>query len=56
MNSRVTVRDEATGKTQLYTLVYPGGAATWVARDGQTETLTAVGILYQPEANGRFDL
>lgn len=81
MNSRVTVRDEVTGKTRVFTLVYPGqedisignlsiltpaGAAligliegetlSWITRDGQTKELTVVEILYQPEANGRFDL
>lgn len=81
MNSTVEVRDEATGRTQVFTLVYPGdenislgrlsiltpaGAAliglrkgeilTWITRDGQTKELSVVDILYQPEANGRFDL
>lgn len=81
MNSRVNVRDEVTGKTRVFTLVYPGdedisignlsiltpaGAAliglsegeplSWITRDGQTKELTVVEILYQPEANGRFDL
>lgn len=81
MNSRVTVRDEGSGKTQVYTLVYPGEAdistgklsiltpvgmaliglaqgdvSTWVTRDGQTKKLTVLEILYQPEADGRFDL
>lgn len=81
MNTRVTVREEGTGKTRMFTLVYPSdedisignlsiltpaGAAliglcegetlTWTTRDGQTKELTVVRILYQPEANGRFDL
>lgn len=81
MNSTVEVRDEKTGRTQIFTLVYPGdenislgrlsiltpaGAAliglrkgevlSWTTRDGQTRELTVVDILYQPEANGRFDL
>ena len=81
MNTRVIVRDEATGTTQMFTLVYPGdedisignlsvltpaGAAliglskgetlAWTTRDGQTREMTVVEILYQPEANGRFDL
>ncbi|MDA0701801.1 MAG: nucleoside diphosphate kinase regulator [Proteobacteria bacterium] len=81
MNSRVIVRDEGSGKTQIFTLVYPGEAdisvgklsvltpagtaliglaqgevATWVTRDGQTKKLTMVEVLYQPEADGRFDL
>lgn len=81
MNTRVTVRDEGTGRTRVYTLVYPGdedisignlsiltpvGTAliglsegetlAWTTRDGQEKELTVVEILYQPEANGRFDL
>ncbi len=81
MNSRVTVRDETNGKTQIFTLVYPvdedisignlsvltpagtaliglseGETLAWTARDGQTRELTVVAVLYQPEANGRFDL
>lgn len=81
MNTRVAVRDEGTGRTRVYTLVYPGdedisignlsiltpvGTAliglsegetlAWTTRDGQEKELTVVEILYQPEANGRFDL
>ena len=81
MNTRVIVRDEVTGKTRMYTLVYPGdedisignlsiltpaGAAliglskgetlAWTTRDGQEKELTVTEIVYQPEANGRFDL
>lgn len=81
MNSRVVVRNEATDRTQVLTLVYPGEAdisvgklsiltpagaaliglaegevATWATRDGQPKKLTLVEVLYQPEADGRFDL
>jgi regulator of nucleoside diphosphate kinase len=81
MNTRVIVREEGTGKTRTFTLVYPGdeniaignlsiltpaGAAliglaegetlAWITRDGQTKEMTVVEILYQPEANGRWDL
>lgn len=81
MNSRVILCDEGSGKTQIFTLVYPGEAdisvgklsaltpagaaliglaqsevAAWVTRDGQTKKLTVVEVLYQPEADGRFDL
>lgn len=81
MNTCVTVREEGTGKTRTFTLVYPGdedisignlsvltpaGTAliglsegetlAWIARDGETRELTVVEILFQPEANGRFDL
>ena len=33
-----------------------GETLAWTTRDGQTKELTVVEILYQPEANGRFDL
>jgi PAS domain S-box-containing protein len=33
-----------------------GEVATWVTRDGQTKKLTVAEVLYQPEADGRFDL
>ena len=33
-----------------------GETLAWIARDGQTRELTVVEILFQPEANGRFDL
>jgi len=81
MRSRVIVRDNDSGKEQIYTLVYPGeediaigyisiltpvGAAliglaegqslSWTTRDGRTKELTVRSILYQPEADGRFDL
>lgn len=81
MNARVTVRDEQSGKTRTFTLVYPkeedsrvgnlsvltpagvallglsaGDTATWTTRDGQTKRLTVCEVLYQPEADGRFDL
>lgn len=81
MNSRVKVRDEVTGNTRIFTLVYPGdedisignlsvltpvGAALiglsvgeileWTTRDGQDKEMTVIEILYQPEADGRFDL
>ncbi len=81
MNTRVSVRDEESGETRVFTLVYPcdedfsignlsiltpagtaliglseGETLAWIARDGQTRELTVVEILFQPEANGRFDL
>lgn len=30
--------------------------ATWITRDGRTREMTLLKILYQPEANGHFDL
>lgn len=81
MNSRVTVRDNATGNTRIFTLVYPededisignlsiltpvgaaliglsvGETLEWTTRDGRDKEMTVVEILYQPEADGRFDL
>ncbi len=81
MHSRVVLRDEATGQTRMYTLVYPGEedisignlsiltpvgvaliglsegeTARWNTRDGRAKEMTIVEVLYQPEADGRFDL
>ena len=81
MRSRVVVREKASARDQIYTLVYPGeediavgrisiltplGAAliglsqgqalSWTTRDGRTKELVVHEILYQPEADGRFDL
>lgn len=81
MRSRVVVREKASERDRIYTLVYPGeediavghisiltplGAAliglsqgqalSWTTRDGRTKELVVHEILYQPEADGRFDL
>lgn len=55
--------DISTGKLSVLTPVgtaliglSEGKTARWVTRDGQTKDLTVIEVLYQPEADGRYDL